>query len=310
MDGLWTVRDGAGCVAEAFGRTIRGAGGELRTGAAVTGLIFQGRRVAGVRVGDESIRAAIVISGIGARETYRLLVPAEHRPDHADRIVNMEPSCSILTLHLALEKEVLTRFGLTGVNYWVEAVPGSLHGYWEDLEKPPPWFVLSLAARFQHAGQDGPPREVIPAEVFAAIPGTRFSRWQGTRVHRRGNSYADFKAQLVERTLQRVEEAWPGFRRFVRYVEGSTPLTIQSYTGHFHGAAYGIAPVPGRYGTRALRVLSGVPGLLLTGQDVSTAGVIGAFYGGLAAASAVLSRNAAAALLGGHGEVSLPASRA
>jgi len=74
-------------------------------------------------------------------------------------------------------------------------------------------------------------------------------------------------------------------------------LTIQSYTGHLDGAAYGIAPVPGRYSMRGLRVLCGIPGLMLTGQDVSTPGVIGAFYGGLATASAVLSRSAASVLL-------------
>jgi hypothetical protein len=40
-----------------------------------------------------------------------------------------------------------------------------------------------------------------------------------------------------------------------------------------------------------------VPGLLLTGQDVGTAGVIGAFYSGMVTASAVLRRNAMTMLL-------------
>jgi all-trans-retinol 13,14-reductase len=114
---------------------------------------------------------------------------------------------------------------------------------------------------------------------------------------KRGPEYADVKARLVEAVLRRVEATWPGFGRHIRYLEGATPSTIESYTRHLHGAAYGIAPVPGRYGNRALRATTGVSGLFLAGQDVSAAGVIGAFYGGLAAASAVLWRSVPAVLL-------------
>jgi len=189
MDGLWTARGGSAHVAEAFGRTIRLAGGDLRSGARVTSLIFEGERVAGVHLGDEAIRARTVISGIGARETFRLLVPAQRRPAHAAAIMNMRPSCSILTLHLTLDRQALERLNLKAVNCWVEAIPGSMNGYWNDLAAPPPWFLLSLAARFQTEA-----REVIPAEIFVGIPADRFASWQGTQVMKRGGAYADFKA--------------------------------------------------------------------------------------------------------------------
>jgi len=296
LDGLWTSKYGSQSVAEAFAQTIRRAGGEVRRGARVSRLVFQGGRVAGVCLGDEEIRARTVISGIGARETYRLLVPPERRPSHADSILALKPSCSMFTLYLALDRAVIQRFGLTGVNYWVEGEREGLNDVWTGLSAPPPWLVLSLAARFPHEAAGSSPTEagegVIPAEIFIAISGERFRRWQETRVMKRGEEYVDFKKYLIEQTLRRVEATWPGFGSFIRYVEGATPLTIRSFTGHEEGAAYGIAPVPGRYNNRALRAVTGVPGLLLAGQDVGTAGVIGAFYGGLIAASAVLSRNA------------------
>lgn len=297
MDGLWTSQFGSRSVAESFLHTIRQAGGEVRRGAPVSGLVFKGSRVVGVRVGDDEVRARTVLSGMGARETYRLLVPPEYAPRHAAPVMAMKPSCSIFTLYMALDRRVLGQYGLTGVNYWVEAVRGSMRGHWQDLDSPPPWFLLSLAPRFAAEGSGTDPDDAIPAEIFVGITGEHFARWQGTRVMKRGPDYADFKGHLIEQTLQRVEQTWPGFRRFIRFVEGATPLTIQSYTRHLDGAAYGIAPVPGRYSNRALRVETGIPGLLLTGQDISAAGVIGAFYGGLAAASAILRRNAASLLL-------------
>src|SRR6185437_12257478 len=105
---------GSQSVAEAFTQTIRRVGGEVRRGARVSSLVFQGGRVAGVRLGDEEIRARTVISGIGARETYRLLVPPERRPRHADSIMALKSSSSIFTLYMALDRNVLQRFGLTG----------------------------------------------------------------------------------------------------------------------------------------------------------------------------------------------------
>jgi all-trans-retinol 13,14-reductase len=298
LDGLWTQRHGSQRIAEAFVQTIRRAGGEVRRGARVSELVFRGGRVAGVRLGDEVVEAGTVISGIGARETYRLLLPPERLPRQAASILDMKSSCSMFTLYLALDPAVLQRFGLTGVNYWVESVRGGMDNVWTDLNAPPPWFVLSLAARFLHEGTETTPGEpVLPAEVFIGVSAEHFRRWQGTRVMKRGEEYDDFKGEMVERTLQCLEATWPGIGGYVRFLEGATPLTIRSFTGHEDGAAYGIAPMPGRYSNRDLRAASGVPGLLLTGQDVGAAGVIGAFYSGLITASAVLRRNAMALLL-------------
>lgn len=297
LDGLWTQQSGSQTLAEAFVRTIRQAGGEVRRGASVSSLVFAGKRVVGVRLGEEEVRARTIISGIGARETYRLLLPPDRRPRHADSILAMKSSCSLFTLYLALERTVLKRYGLTGVNYYVESKQGGIDEGWTDLQAPPPWFLLSLAARFSHERSESNSADIIPAEVFIPISGQHFRRWQETRVMKRGEAYDDFKASLVEQVRKRVEETWPGFGQFIRYVEGASPLSIRSFTGHEDGAAYGIAPVIGRYSNRALRSVTGVPGLLLAGQDVASAGVIGAFFGGLIAASAVLRRSAVAALL-------------
>jgi all-trans-retinol 13,14-reductase len=116
---------------------------------------------------------------------------------------------------------------------------------------------------------------------------------------RRGADSDDFKTGLAELALDQAERTWPGFRQAVRDREASTPLTIESYTGHLGGAAYGVAPVLGRHSERALRCLSEVPGLVLAGQDMAAAGVIGTFYGGLAAASAIHRRDAAPLVLRG-----------
>jgi all-trans-retinol 13,14-reductase len=256
-------------------------------------LIFEHGRVAGVRVNGESIRARTVISGIGARETYTHLVPSERAPAHAARIQAMPSSCSMFALYLALDRAVIDRFGLSGVNYWVECRPFGIRQHWTQAG-PPPCLLLSLAHRFQadHATHDN----LVLAEVFTPLSGDHFTSWRGSRVRKRGPEYDELKAEYAELTLGELERTWPGFRSYLRYSEGATPLTIESFTQHLDGAAYGLAPFPGRYNDRALRAATGVPGLYLTGQDVGAPALIGAFYGGIMTASAVIRSNMATRL--------------
>jgi all-trans-retinol 13,14-reductase len=58
-----------------------------------------------------------------------------------------------------------------------------------------------------------------------------------------------------------------------------------------HGEAYGLAATPERFRTRSLKPRTSVRNLYLTGQDVTSAGVTGALFGGAVAASAILGRN-------------------
>jgi len=57
------------------------------------------------------------------------------------------------------------------------------------------------------------------------------------------------------------------------------------------GELYGLDHTPGRFGQPILRPQTPLPGLYLTGQDIATAGVVGALIGGVLSASAILMRD-------------------
>ena len=82
----------------------------------------------------------------------------------------------------------------------------------------------------------------------------------------------------------------PRVRGKVDYSELSSPLSTRHFSGHPHGEMYGLSPTPARFRTR-LRAQTAVRGVFLTGQDLVMAGVVGAMFGGVLAASAVLRRN-------------------
>jgi all-trans-retinol 13,14-reductase len=60
-----------------------------------------------------------------------------------------------------------------------------------------------------------------------------------------------------------------------------------SFTGHEMGGFYGVETTPRRMLSDALNAQTPVPGLFLSGQDVMTPGIAGAFSGGLFGAAAI-----------------------
>ncbi|MCS6954488.1 MAG: hypothetical protein NZM33_16720 [Bryobacteraceae bacterium] len=73
------------------------------------------------------------------------------------------------------------------------------------------------------------------------------------------------------------------------------------------GESYGLAATPERFRLRSLAAQTPIAGLYLAGQDVATLGVVGALFGGLTAASAVLGRNLVGAATRAKARVASPA---
>jgi all-trans-retinol 13,14-reductase len=83
----------------------------------------------------------------------------------------------------------------------------------------------------------------------------------------------------------------PAIEGAVKTWEVSTPLSTRHFVGASRGQIYGLAHSPERFLARDLRPRTPIQNLFLTGQDVSTCGVMGALSGAVTTASAMLGRN-------------------
>ena len=99
------------------------------------------------------------------------------------------------------------------------------------------------------------------------------------------------KQRVADRLLEHVYRQVPAARGHVVTAELSTPLSTRHFANYAQGEIYGLAHTPARFLERALRPRTALRGLYLTGQDVCTAGVAGALFGGALTASAILRRN-------------------
>lgn len=78
--GVKRPKGGSGMLTVALRRAIESAGGHVFTGAPVTGILTQGSRATGISTGKDRYTARVVVSATHSIQTFRHLLPEEHRP--------------------------------------------------------------------------------------------------------------------------------------------------------------------------------------------------------------------------------------
>ena len=314
LEGGYYPAGGAGTIAPAAIKQVEAKGGRCLLSHEVKEIIIEKGRAAGVRVskiprreGDQELifRSPIIISNAGALNTYNRLIPEDY-PIAFRKALNDfhrdHPTTSALTLYLGL-KEDPRRLGFQGENHWIYA------GYDHDVcrekqnildpEQPPHLAYLSFPS-LKDPLQDG--TSAHTAEIITIAHYESFEAWREKPWKKRGEDYEAFKNRIARTLLQAVEKHYPGFTDLVAYQELSTPLSNEFFTAHPQGAVYGLPAVPDRFRRDKspwCRVRSPLPGLLLTGADVSSLGIVGAMMGGFKTAMALLPGPAKMKLLKG-----------
>ena len=117
-----------------------------------------------------------------------------------------------------------------------------------------------------------------------------FKEWEGSPQGKRGAEYEAFKTMLERRILEEgLYKFYPHTRGKVDFTMVGSSLTFNHYSRSQKGEVYGLEAAPERFQADDwLRPQTDVPGLFLTGQDVTTVGVTGALMGGILTAHACL----------------------
>jgi phytoene dehydrogenase-like protein len=295
FDGAAYPVGGAGRIAEDIAPVIQESGGEVLVKAEVKDILLEGSRAAGVRMTDgRELRASIVISDTGAHNTFARLLPPEvsGKLGVLEKLRRIPPSFGHLCLYVGLKKTAAA-LGLPKSNLWI--FPGNDHDanvkrFLEDPAAPLPVVFISFpSAKDPSFEERCPGRATI--EVITLAPYAWFSRWEQTAWKRRGPDYDDWKRWLSARLRESLETHVPQVRGQIDFQELSTPLSTRHFANYESGEAYGLAAVPERFRCEWLRPATPVPGLYLTGQDVTTMGVTGALFGAALCVSAILRRN-------------------
>jgi all-trans-retinol 13,14-reductase len=296
FDGAAYPVGGAGQIAASLLPTIEAAGGVVVVGAEVERILLDGDRAIGVRMADgQELRAQHVVSDIGAHATFQRLLPAAVTPvvgAVAQRLGALEPSTAHLCLYVGVDAQKLTT-PLDEANWWVHRgvdFDGNYADFMNDEDAEFPFLFISFpSAKDPTFAERHPGVQTI--QVVTLMPFSRFARWRETQWQHRGAEYGAFKRQVAERLIDALYRHLPAIEGMVKTWELSTPLSTCHFVGATHGQMYGLAHSPARFMARELRPRTPIQNLFLTGQDLSTCGVMGALTGAVTTASTMLGRN-------------------
>jgi len=269
--------------AEALAETITGAGGQLRTRAAVAEIRVAFARVTGVRLASgELIDAPLVISAMGAHNTAAAL-PNGVAPDWREAVGTLKSGVSYVCLYLGFPSDI-RQYGATPANVWVYE-SHEVGRVWErPLEEDAPAIFVSFPTLKDAAHRDP---QHHTAEVVTICPWEPFSAWASSTPRNRPAEYKAAKSLIADKLLAQFKRHFPRLAPLIDFHELSTPLSQASFVAAERGAMYGMEMSAERMRHSALKVRTPVPGLLLAGQDVVSLGVPGAFMGGFMAAASL-----------------------
>ncbi|MDO5102541.1 MAG: FAD-dependent oxidoreductase [Lautropia sp.] len=298
LQGAWFPAGGSAQIARTIETVLEKHGGAVRVGQEVTAIALNEQgQACGVQVTDHRgpkpqtrlFKAPVIISAIGARPTYERLLPTdgpidEHTAALRRQIQTLGHGLSAVVLYLRLNTDP-RQLGIEGENIWINTSLGHddidsathdlLHGHARHL------YVSFPSIKAGHT-------QAHTVEIIAFVNPKAFERWANTTHRQRGEAYEALKTTISDGMLSVADKVLPGLRAAVTYQELSTPLTVEHYTGHAHGAFYGLPATPERFLGEPIRARTPIDGLFLAGQDACTLGIMGAMMGGMAAACQVL----------------------
>jgi len=295
--GAWFPEGGSGRIARTFEKGIEAAGGSVRVCQEVRSIIVEQGKAVGVVAVDArgaeprqvEHRAPVIVSDVGARQTFERLLPAQGKTGRKtarirELISSLRAGGSAVNLYIRL-KEPASTLGIQGENYWINSDlrHDDLAGQAKELlEGRPSHIYLSFPSA--KSGETG--RHT--AEIIAHMDDSAFAAWKDRPHGNRGGDYSSLKDRIAAGLIDLAETALPGFRSLVDYSELSTPLSVEHFTSHEGGKFYGLPATPERYRSRLLGPVTPIAGLYLSGSDAGCLGIVGALMGGVGAAANIL----------------------
>eukprot|EP00105_Crassostrea_gigas_P002156 XP_011414585.1 PREDICTED: putative all-trans-retinol 13,14-reductase [Crassostrea gigas] len=306
FSGAYYIRGGPSEVPFQMVQVIEELGGRVLVNAPVSEIIMNSGRAVGVKVqkGDSQVEiyAENIVTDAGVSNTFLRMLPKEVATKSSlyPLINKLGESLSYMTVFIGLNgtKEEL---GIQAHNCWSFTRPDLEQAFQDYISMPldkvrdaevPMMFVSFPSAKDPTWHDRNPDKSTCLLITLSKY--SWFQQWEEGRIKHRGEDYEDLKTIIGKKMLQHCIKLYPNIEGKVEYFDVGTPLSNKYYLGFQHGEMYGLDHNMQRFLPEPaiqLRAKTDIPGLYLTGQDIMSAGLTGALFGGLLCASELLHRN-------------------
>jgi len=269
------IRGGGLSLVSAFDARLAELGVDVLCSSEATGIeVAAGGELSGVRLADGSILdCKALIATVHPRILLELAPAGSFRPAYRKRLAGLEDTVSAFLCFAVSENPVAS---LAGANRFLLPDTGCMRELGRRGIGAAP---LYLSAAYRAGGDE-------PAGLIGICPAllSETAAWEDSRTGSRPEGYRRFKAHALETMQNRIERAYPDLSGNLRFVEGSTPLTIRDFCSPL-GGLYGVKHMVGQYNPHPT---TRIPGVFLAGQAVVAPGLMGAMLSGLLACGTVL----------------------
>ena len=267
----WRLEGGGMQIADKLAEGIRSFGGDVITNAKVTKFIENEGIIKAVEIndGEETIEGRNFISSIHP-ELMLNLIPKEGsqiKNIFRKRIANLGNTYGMFTVNMRLKDDVVP---YKNRNIYIH---NSFNSIWRQSEYQPDFNSRSLMVSYQ-VPTDG---SIFTKNIDVLMPmyWNELTKWEDTKIGRRGGEYEEMKREFAEKCIEKVTEYIPELKGNIEEFHTSTPLTYRDYTGSINGSAYGIRKDCNRSLMTVLAPSTSIPNLYMTGQNLNLHGVLG-----------------------------------
>jgi phytoene dehydrogenase-like protein len=296
FNGGFFPEGGSSQIAKTIDKVIEKAGGTILINGEVQQVIVKENKAIGVQMADgKEILADTIISSVGLHTTLSKLLPnsTSLHQELSNSISTIKASASHSCLYVGLNGTPL-ELSLPKANYWLYPEKGTheenIEAFVNNIDNELPLVYISFPAAKDPTWEERYPGKST-IDIITIMPYAIFEKWEGTDWKKRGDEYEALKESIALRLLEKLYEREPQLKGKVDFYELSTPLTTKKFVNYSKGEIYGLEHSPQRFLNKELRPETSLKGFYLTGQDISTAGVVGAMASGMLTASAIMKKN-------------------
>eukprot|EP00743_Colponemidia_sp_Colp-15_P003770 GILK01004067.1.p1 GENE.GILK01004067.1~~GILK01004067.1.p1 ORF type:complete len:627 (-),score=65.92 GILK01004067.1:98-1945(-) len=282
-------RGGSAEMSRALIPVIEAAGGRVLVRASVSQILMDadGKQAIGVRLANGmEIRSSLVVSSCGYHNTFGQLVDrATTERYQIPRQLPIANSAGFVMCNIGIEGRA-EDLGITCANVWYHPGPGEgdefdlfagCQQFWQDplgSDRHPPLMITFPSMKDRAWVEQHPTKHTCQLLVMAEHEW--FQKWANQQSGKRGEEYEAVKEQWKQKCLKVLFAWYPKVESAIRYIDVSTPLSIEYYLREPSGGAVGLDHCPRRFVdwevVKHLNMKTPIPGLYITGQDTLLCG--------------------------------------
>ena len=243
--GGWFVKGGSQNLSDALAEVIEENGGKIILKHCVDEIILENNKAVGIkyhrnkRIDPEMIDAfgGKVVANAAMPNVFNHLLPGHDTSPTAQKINNMEPGCSLLSIYYSFSKPVNDLFD----NRYSTFV------YDDEVTNMRQLSAIEKSGDYSKKGLVFVNYNAIDSDILSddnytgVLCGIDYLKnWEDLE----HGPYKEKKQQVIDTYTKRLDKYFPGFAERVEYSEMATPKTIKKYTQNPHGTVYGFAPTP------------------------------------------------------------------